>query len=195
MKRVIESFSSQLLKINPLKCCAIRLRMIIGNKDIYGFELGNNESKSLKVVDIIIGNRYVSCDDNTVYLPQFINDVKSTLESLQHIDYTTYDKYYKNKTIEKIHQFISGNWEEGSESFNIEDGQVYSLHRFMDWGPTTDNITSLLFLYNNELILTYQFWREGHEVKEEINRVNYVKVKKSNLIETLENLVHELEKA
>lgn len=169
--------------------------MIIGNKDIYGFDLGKNESKSLKVVDIIIGNRYVSCDDNTVYLPQFINDVKSTLKSLQHIDYTTYDKYYKNKTIEEIHQFISSNWEEGSESFDIEDGQIYSLHRFMDWGPTTDNITSLLFLYKNELILTYQFWREGHDVKEEINRVNYIKVNKLNLIEILENLVHELEKA
>ena len=167
--------------------------MIVGNTNIYGFEVGDKINQILQTVDIIIGNYYVSCDDNAVYLLEFISDIKYTIQHLKDVDLTIYNKYYENKTIEEIHEFISNNWAENSPSYDIEDGKLYSLHRFMDWGSTTDNITSLLFLYKNELILTFQFWRDDHEPKEEINQIQYVKVDIFKIIKTLRNLVKELE--
>lgn len=157
--------------------------MILGNENNYAFKIENDENKNFKIVDIIAQNRYLSCDDNSVYLPQFISSVEQEIENLEKKNYATYEKNHEHKSVVEIHKLM----------MEDENEEMFSLHRFMSWGPTTDNITAFLFVHNNELILSYEFWREGHEVKEEINHVFYLKVEKCELIGLLNKLLMEIE--
>ena len=59
--------------------------MIIGQKETFAFEIGKETEKSLRIVDIIINNRYVCCDDNIVYVPQFISDLKYELPRIENL--------------------------------------------------------------------------------------------------------------
>ena len=166
----------------PLSLALNHKKMIIGNKETFAFEIGLETEKNLRVVDIIINNRYVCCDDNVAYVPQFSNDLKSELEKLENLQKDSFLNYLSGKSIEEIHQFIDSTRGEESENCNLEDDKIYPYFRFLDLGPTTDNFTCFLFFKKNDLYVTYQFWRDTHQNKEELGKVFFAKIDKEEAI-------------
>lgn len=61
---------------------------VIGNKEVFAFEIGAKTSHQLRKVNIYVANRNICVHDNSVYLPQFVNALFSTTEFLRHkLDY------------------------------------------------------------------------------------------------------------
>jgi hypothetical protein len=43
-----------------------------------------------------------------------------------------------------------------------EDDALRRRFRFFDWGPTTDNVEAFAFRDRDNMVITWQFWREEH---------------------------------
>lgn len=52
-----------------------------------------------------------------------------------------------------------------------EDNRQYLSYRFMDWGPTADNVGMLLFREGGTAYLPFAFWRADHHQPAELGQV------------------------
>ena len=164
--------------------------MIIGDKNAFAIDVGvNYQGNQIRKIDVVINNQYVCVDDNSAFVPQFITSLAFDIEQLKKADFNKFDNYFEGLTVPEIHEFILNTRTEGAEEFDLEDDQIYPLHCFLDWGPTTDNISSFLIPKNKEMYLTHQFWREEHINKIEIGVINITKVEIEEIIGTLEKTI------
>lgn len=168
--------------------------MIIGNPKVFAFDVADRSENGLLVVNIYIGNRSVCSDDCSVFLPSYVNDIEYSLNALSKNDYEKYASYLVHKSYEGIHRFIYSTRSEGAENYGIENDEIYPLYSFMDWGPTTDNLVCFVFPHNDELILTYEFWRPEHMPSSEIGVVESVIISRQELTAVLSLAIKELSK-
>jgi hypothetical protein len=164
-----------------------------GDKATFAFEVGERVSGDLRTVNIFIGGRNICCDDNKPYIPQFIGSIARSAEGLKTIDeYLKFERCFSGMTVEEAHEFVKSTRDENSENYDIEDDKIYLTHSFMDWGPTTDNVTSFLLPVENKFFLTYEFWRETHEPASEIGRIYSMEVLPREIIEAISITLLEL---
>jgi hypothetical protein len=164
--------------------------MVIGNKSTFAFEIGQHSSETeLRTVDIVIGNRYVCRDDNSAYVPQFIASMQCDIERIFDNDWNKYHEYFKRKSINEIHEFILRTRTEGTREYDIEDDSIYPLHKFLDWGPTTDNLCCFIIPINDKHYLTYQFWRPEHPDKSENGTIHNVQIELSEIAEAIKEAI------
>lgn len=98
--------------------------MLLGDKDRFAAEVGQWwHAPSLRRVDLWAAGQWLTCDDNTAYVPQFRLSVQRTAAGVR---------------------------------------AGHPPGRFLDWGPTTDNVIAHLAKTGDELSLTFEFWREDH---------------------------------
>lgn len=143
-----------------------------GDQSSFAFGTPEDGQGDLREVDIFIGGRNVCCGDSHVYLPHFAARLKDVVVDLSMKDTSwKYDRYLNGMTVEEIHTFLMSTRDSESENYDLEDDRLYPYYRFLDWGPTTDSLTSFLFPFGKELYLTYEFWRDAHEPKEDVGRV------------------------
>lgn len=160
---------------------------LIGNKESFAIEIADHSVGDMRVVDIWINGISICCDDNTVYLPQFIDSIDSSLPN--DLDLNKYDKYFHGLSPEEIHSFIKSTRDEDSENYDVEDDWIYPHHQFLDWGATTDNVASFIFESNGETYVTFSFWREEHHNPEEINHIYKTTVDRIELRQVLSDAV------
>jgi len=164
--------------------------MIIGNKTTFAFDIGQRRLGSeLRTVDIVIGNRYVCCDDNSAYLPQFIASMQFDINRIAENDWKKYHRYFERKSIREIHEFILRTRTEGAEEYDIEYDNIFPSHNFLNWGPTTDNLCSFLIPWNGRYYLTFQFWRHEHSNKSEIGKIQNVQIELSEIAKTIKETI------
>ena len=168
--------------------------MIIGNKNTFAFEIAESSNNETRKINIIIGNTSLCVDDNSVYIPLFINNLNDSLKKIKETDFLTYTSYFNGKNCEETHKFIQSTRNEDSSNFDIENDGLYLTYHFMDWGPTTDNISCFLYQNNAQLLLSYEFWREEHLNKKGIGVDNCIAIDKQELISTISSVVVLLEK-
>ena len=53
----------------------------------------------------------------------------------------------------------------------MADNAEYLSYRFLDWGPTADNVSMLLFAEGGTAYLPFTFWRPDHHDPAELGRV------------------------
>lgn len=142
---------------------------IIGSREIFAFDFDPEPAPhGLQRVDIWVAGIRLTCDDNSPYMPQFWDSVESTLchvlsgRGLVLTDHSL--------TVEELHR----------RAANQEDG--YERHRFMYWGPTTDNISSFIFLRDGNATITFEFWRESDVPREQLVTVFSVTLPKLDLM-------------
>ena len=160
---------------------------LIGNKKPFAFEIADHSEGDMKIVDIWINSISICCDDNTVYLPQFIGSVDLSLPN--DLDLKKYDKYFHGLTPEQIHRFIKSTRDEESENYDVEDDWIYPHHQFLDWGATTDNVTCFIFESNGNTFITFSFWREEHHNPDEINHIYKTSISRAELRQVLTETV------
>lgn len=147
-----------------------------GSRSTFAFEIGDNyESHSdLRTVDVYSDGRWLTCDDNVVYIPQFLNALTCDLDRLVFPPDPKRDTPPKPDLSPKDnHKYL--------KELAREDYTLHMHYRFMDWGPTADNVSMHFFRENGKIHLPFSFWRHSHHAQDEIGTVFCTTVPESEL--------------
>ncbi|MEV7558630.1 hypothetical protein [Streptomyces sp. NPDC089795] len=132
------------------------MNVVLGDKSRFAAEIG--ESGPLRRVDLWAAGKWLTCDDNMAYVPQFRRDVLNAVAWLRSGEGAPLP--YAGLSAEATHRRFgrhAGN-DDGSEA----DSRLSGRFRSLLWGPTTDNVTAYLFREEDHLVITLEFWREEH---------------------------------
>jgi uncharacterized protein (TIGR02996 family) len=130
-------------------------------------------------VDLWAAGRWLTCDDNNASLAQFCGSVETTLEWLRSGPDLTLP--FPGLSPEETYRRL----------YELDDGSRERF-QFLCWGPTTDNVSALLFRRDGHLLITFKFWRETHPNAEERGVIFVAELPESELLDTLEQMAHAL---
>jgi hypothetical protein len=149
-------------------------RMIerFGDRARFAIEVGPVLNPRLRVVDLWAANVHLTCDDNHAYVSQFCASMERTLDRL-------------TPTFGRPLPWPELGPEECHRRLQAGGYEACSPHFFLDWGPTTDNLQSLVFQDADDLILTTAFWRPQHPRPEELGKVFVVRLAEHQLLNDL----------
>jgi len=132
-----------------------------------------------RTVEIYGAGRWLTCDDNTVKVPHFPVLIGCTLSRL--LTPGGLEFPYPGLSAEETHRrLLEGGNDVASFSY-----------RFLNWGPTTDNVSSHIFRRRADVVLTFSFWRESHPYPNELGMVFVTEMPERDLLQIL----HEAEMA
>lgn len=120
---------------------------VFGSKSRFAAEVGEfwGGSTQLRRVDLWGADQHLTCDDNIVYVPQFLGAIQETIQQLDIHGFAALR--IPPASPEGIHLWLAEN-----------DGRWD--HRFPTWGPTTDNLEGYLVRAEDHFLFTFRFWRE-----------------------------------
>ncbi len=117
--------------------------MIIGDKGIFAFVIGQKEDDTMQVVDIWMNNELITYFDNTVYLPQFINSLVKEVD-------------------------------------NLEKNKIQVDYVFLNYGPTTDDISSRIKLVDDHIKI-FVSYNDGKQFNIQIELMELIKIYKETI--------------
>ncbi|MGW8359274.1 hypothetical protein ACWGK1_01690 [Streptomyces wedmorensis] len=131
------------------------MSVILGDKSRFAAEVG--EPGPLGRVDLWADGKWLICDDNMAYVPQFRRDVLDAAAWLRSGKGSSLP--FAGLSAEATHRrLLQRTGDHESEA----DYKLRSRFRVLLWGPTTDNVTAYLFREKGHLVITLEFWREEH---------------------------------
>jgi hypothetical protein len=114
-----------------------------------------------RCVDVWAADRWLTCDDNNVYVPHFAGCLQHAVSGLL-VD----PAYPRGRPFSELS--VAENY----RRLRAEDDNTEFLsYRFMDWGPTADNVGMLLFREGGTAYLPFAFWRPDHHQPAELGQV------------------------
>jgi hypothetical protein len=128
----------------------------IGDRATFAVEVGDVESRSLRVVDLWAAGTWLTVDDNVVYLPSFSRHMRLDAQRVRQGDIRPCP--FPGHAPEDIFRLLHEDESEFPEQF-----------WFMRWGETVDNVSTYAYL-DNDLVIVFQFWRASHPVPEEMGK-------------------------
>ncbi len=114
-------------------------------------------------VDVWAADRWLTCDDNIVYVPHFAGCLQRALRGLLSDPGCRRGRPYPGLSVEDNYCRLRVD--------AANDNAEYLAYRFMDWGPTADNVGMLLFRVNGTAHVPFSFWRPDHHDPSELGRV------------------------
>ncbi|WP_448321049.1 hypothetical protein [Streptomyces sp. CO7] len=158
------------------------MHTLLGDKSLFAAEVG--EPGPLCRVDLWAAGRWLTCGDNMVYVPQFRHDVLDAAAWLRSGGGSPlpFDGWSATAAHRRLRQLAGEESEAGY--------RMHSRFRFLDWGPTTDNVTAYLFRHGGHLVITAEFWREDHLLRhpEDVGAVFVVELPTDECIRILEGI-------
>ncbi|CAM5281952.1 hypothetical protein [Streptomyces atroolivaceus] len=134
------------------------MNVLLGDKSRFAAEVG--EPGPLCRVDLWAAGKWLTCDDNLVYVPQFRRDVRDTAAWLRSGEGSPLP--FAGLSAEATHRRLRQH--AGHDDESEADYQLHSRFGVLLWGPTTDNVMAYLFHEGDRLVITLEFWREEHLV-------------------------------
>lgn len=131
------------------------MNTVLGDKSRFAAEVG--EPGALCEVDLWAAGKWLTCDDNMAYTPQFRRDVLDTASWLR--SGAGVPLPYAGLSAEATHRRFR---QHAGDDESEVDYQLRSTCRVLLWGPTTDNVLAHLFREEDQLVITLEFWREKH---------------------------------
>ncbi|MFJ6510436.1 hypothetical protein ACIQMO_09360 [Streptomyces sp. NPDC091406] len=131
------------------------MNVVLGDKSRFAAEVG--EPGPLCRVDIWAAGKWLSCDDNMAYVPQFRRDVLNAIDWLRSGEACSLP--FTGLSAEATHRRFR---QRAADDESEADYQLRSRFRVLLWGPTTDNVMAYLFRNKDDLVITLEFWREEH---------------------------------
>lgn len=131
------------------------MNVVLGDKSRFGAEVG--EPGPLCRVDLWAAGRWLTCDDNMAYVPQFRRDVLDAVAWLRSGEGSPLP--FAGLSAEATHRRLV---QRAGDDEPEADYQLRGRIRVLLWGPTTDNVTAHLFREEDRLVITLSFWREEH---------------------------------
>jgi hypothetical protein len=132
---------------------------IIGNRARFAFEIGEYRDAQLRRVDIWAGGTRLCVDDNSAYIPQFTTGLACEIKDSYRI--SDFSKYLHDLSPIEMAAFVCSTRDEDSPNYGIEDDSIYPRYKFLDLGPTTDNLISFLFRDTHTSFFVHSFWRDA----------------------------------
>ena len=137
------------------------------------------QDPSIRLVDVWAGGRWLTCDDNHVYVPHFAGMLSNEVSSLP-----------KNLQGERLARpwpelSVADNFRRLRNEADSGDNRQYLAYRFMDWGPSADNVSALLFCEGGMAFIPLSFWRERHHDPAELGQVFVVELPALELVAVL----------
>ncbi len=151
---------------------------LFGDKQRFAAEVGElwHGSDQMRRVDLWAAGRWLTCDDNTVFIPQFCMSVWDTLSWLRsECDLSL--PYPNLSPVESHRQLLA-----------VDDGSREQFW-FPLWGPTTDNVSGHVFRKGERLTITLEFWRETHQPAHERGQVFVAELPESEFVRVLEQML------
>lgn len=131
---------------------SVRMAVLLGDKRMFAVEVGDWEGSALRRVDLWAADQWLTCDDNSGYVPAFRRAVSNTADAVR-AGHGSALPFTGLSPAATHRRFLAATTDEDAlfrEQFWI----------FYGWGPTTDNLTAFLFRDGDNLTLTFKFWRE-----------------------------------
>lgn len=151
-----------------------------GVRERFAITIGDfvGEGDSHRTVDVWAAGCWLTCDDNTAYVPHFAGLLQRAVGMLLH-DASSY------RPVGRLYPDLSpaDNYRKLCDDAN-DDGLAHHF-RFMDWGPTADNVSSLIFLEGEMAYLPFEFTRPDHHKPSERGQVFVAELPWRELAEVL----------
>jgi hypothetical protein len=122
-----------------------------------------SENGGSRRVDVWAADRWLACDDNNVYVPFFAGCLQQAVRSLLSDPQCRRGRPYRELSVEDNYRRLRADAE--------TDSTEYTAYRFMNWGPTADNVGMLLFREDGTAYLPFSFLRPDHHVPSELGKV------------------------
>jgi hypothetical protein len=127
------------------------------------------DSPQVREVSIFLAGRWLTCDDDHAFVPQFAYSLERTIIWLLSTD--RIDPPHPEGTPEQVHRMLLAS----------NDG-LPERYRFMDWGPTTDNVIAFIFRDADRIRITCSFWRATHHRPDELGQVFHAELSERELL-------------
>jgi hypothetical protein len=124
--------------------------ILLGDKNRFAVEVGEWRGRLLRRVDLWAAGQWLTCDDNTAYVPQLRLGMQADCARLRSI--ADSPAPFAGLPPAAVHRQL----------LTDEDGGLREQCWFLHWGPTTDNVLAHLIRDENHLLITLEFWRKEH---------------------------------
>ncbi|WP_034262783.1 hypothetical protein [Actinospica robiniae] len=132
------------------------MTVFLGDRGGFAVEVGEWAGPALRRVDLWAAGQWLTCDDDTAFVPQFRIAVADTADRLR-TGHGAAAPFAGLSAAAAHRRLIAGSGQEE------QDDVLRRRSQFFDrWGPTTDNLMAFAFRDGDRLELTWQFWREEH---------------------------------
>jgi hypothetical protein len=122
------------------------------------------DTDSSRRVDVVAAGRWLTCECNHVYVPHFAGCLQRAVRSLlSDPQVHGMGRPYRDLCVADNHRRLLAD----AETDNTE----YLAYRFMNWGPTADNVSMNLFRENGIAFLVFSFFRDDHHDPSELGQV------------------------
>ncbi|MEY2246483.1 hypothetical protein AB8A21_26705 [Streptomyces sp. BF23-18] len=159
------------------------MNTVLGNKLRFAAEV--SELGPLCRVDLWAAGKWLTCDDNMAYVPQFRRDVLHTAAWIRSGEGSPMP--FAGLSAEATHRrLVHRVGDDEPEADYLFRGRFQTLL----WGPTTDNVTACLFREGDLLVITLEFWREEHLINhpEDAGAVFVVEIPAAEFVGILEGV-------
>jgi hypothetical protein len=152
--------------------------VLFGDKQRFAAEVGEfwEGHQQLRRVDLWGAGRWLTCDDNTAFVPQFCGSVRGTVNWLR--SGCDLSLPFPGLSPAETHRRLLA----------VDDGSREQFW-FPRWGPTTDNVVGHVFRVGDRLLVTLEFWRETHPVPEERGVVFVAELPEAEFVGVLEQML------
>ena len=137
-------------------------------------EIGKITPPSLRTVDLWAGGKWLTTDDNTVFLPAFVPFLRSTADQVRRREVSP--RPFPGRSPEEIFRLLLADDETDFRE------QFWLLH----WGETVDNVTSYVFMDGDDLMIVFGFWREHHPFPADLGKVFVARIPPDEFADVLE---------
>lgn len=161
-----------------------------GERSRFAFDIGPPDKEEpttgTRRVDVFAADRWLTCDDNTVYVPQFVSSLEASIGWLL-ADPAIYNRArpYPELSVEENFRRLLADTAAG-------ENDKYLSYRMMNWGPTSDNLDNYLFREGDTAHFAFSFWRERHHDSSELGRVFVTELPLRELLLTLHHAAWDL---
>lgn len=142
------------------------MRQSFGHPARFAITLGGfwGEGDAIRVVDVYAADRWLTCDDNHAYVPHFAGMLKRSVgRLLDEPQYRTIARPFPELSPADNHRRLCAD--------AVTDNSQYLDYRFMDWGPTADNVSMHYFRESDTAFLPFSFSRADHHDPAELGQV------------------------
>lgn len=129
-------------------------------------------SPGLRVVDLWAAGKWVTTDDNSVYVPSFSWSMRLDAERVRRRDVEACP--FPGSEPDDTFRLLQAGKTEFREKF-----------WFMRWGETVDNVSAYTYL-DDDLVIIFGFWRESHPFPEDMGTVFVARVPPDEFVATVE---------
>jgi len=107
----------------------------------------------------------LTCDDNNVYVPHFAELLSRAVSSF------LISSEQRGIDLPAPELSVEENYRRLRAEANAGDNSGFFSFRFMDWGPTADNVSACLFWCGENVQIAFSFWRPTHPEPDELGKV------------------------